>query len=70
MTFASRLLVVLLAASTSLFASSLQAQPAASYPSKPIKMIVPFSPGGATDLTARTLAQKLTELLGQPYPST
>ena len=36
------------------------------YPSKPIKVIVPFPAGGAADLTIRTLGPKLTELLGQP----
>ena len=41
------------------------AQPAA-YPSKPLKLVVPFSPGGASDLTARTLAQKMGESMGQP----
>lgn len=35
------------------------------YPSKPIRLVVPFSPGGASDLTARTLAQKMGESMGQ-----
>ena len=35
------------------------------YPTKPIKLVVPFSPGGASDLTARTLAQKMSESMGQ-----
>lgn len=38
---------------------------AQNYPGKPIRLIVPFGPGGGTDLIARTLSQRLTEALGQ-----
>ncbi len=39
---------------------------AAQYPSRPIKLIVPIPPGGAPDISARVLGQKLAELVGQP----
>ncbi len=42
------------------------AQNTNAYPTKPITMIVPFPPGGVTDLVARELAKRLSEGLGQP----
>lgn len=42
------------------------AQTAAGYPNRPIKLIVAYPPGGGADLTARTVAQKMSEQTGQP----
>lgn len=47
-----------------LFAPALQAQTA--WPTKPIKILVGFAAGGSTDVTARIIAQALSERLGQP----
>ena len=42
-----------------------QPAPSQPYPSRPIRMMVPFSPGGASDTAARVVGQKLSERLGQ-----
>ena len=59
-----RLMAMLWLAGCALGAAQ-QVQAQATYPSKPLRLIVPFPAGGATDLFARTLSQKLGEKLGQ-----
>ncbi|HWM41293.1 MAG TPA: tripartite tricarboxylate transporter substrate binding protein [Burkholderiales bacterium] len=50
-----------------LLAGTVQAQAQVpSYPNKPIRMVVGFPPGGGTDVVARILSPRLSELLGQP----
>ncbi|QBK04997.1 tripartite tricarboxylate transporter substrate binding protein [Hylemonella gracilis] len=46
-------------------ASSARAQGAASYPSRPIRLIVPFTPGGSADILGRAIGQELTKSMGQ-----
>ena len=51
---------------TALFASSVLSATAAGYPEKPIRLLVPFAPGGGTDLLSRALQDKLERALGVP----
>ena len=54
------------AVATACLACPLPAAAQATYPSKPIRFLVGFAPGGTTDILARDLAQKMTESMGQP----
>jgi tripartite-type tricarboxylate transporter receptor subunit TctC len=56
--------LVMMAAVAAIAASAAHAQ---TYPSKPVHVIVPFTPGSATDVVARTVAQAMSTRLGQPF---
>jgi tripartite-type tricarboxylate transporter receptor subunit TctC len=58
------MLRALLGCAAVLWVLSGAAQP---YPSKPVRVVVPASPGGASDLVARLVATQLSETLGQPF---
>ncbi|NBS95559.1 MAG: tripartite tricarboxylate transporter substrate binding protein, partial [Betaproteobacteria bacterium] len=58
----NRLFGILFAAYAVLMSSTAQSQ---TWPTKPIRMVIAFSPGGPTDLVSRVIAQRLTEQLGQ-----
>lgn len=60
-----RPLLALAAAGAGLAAPAVHAQPA--WPARPVRVIVPFTPGGATDGMARVTTGKLAEKLGQPF---
>ena len=61
MTNALRLTTVI-----ALFAAISTAQ-AANYPSRPVRLVVPFAPGGTNDILGRIVAEKFSEKLGQPF---
>jgi tripartite-type tricarboxylate transporter receptor subunit TctC len=55
-------LVMVIACAVAAFA----AHPAEKFPSRPVRLIIPYAPGGATDITARQLQSRISEQWGQP----
>ena len=58
--------VVLVAAASVLTAASMPALAQSTFPSRSIRLVVPFPPGGSTDVAARTIAERLSNDFGQP----
>lgn len=52
---------------TILSSTALAQNPAADYPNRPVRVIVPFPPGGATDIVGRDIADQLSRALKQPF---
>ncbi len=59
-------IISLAALAAGLHPSVVLAQPAAVYPAKPIRFVIPFPPGGGNDLLGRAYAERLSERFGQP----
>ena len=57
---------VVLCVALTLLACGVSAVAAADYPTRPVTLVVAYTPGGASDVLARILSRKLEQILGQP----
>jgi tripartite-type tricarboxylate transporter receptor subunit TctC len=64
---AKRLTLAALGLAACLAQAGVAAEPDTAYPAKPVRFIVPFAPGGNTDILSRLLGQKLSEAWGQQF---
>ena len=62
-----RHLVLTLGAGAAIISIAIPAWAQAPWPSKPVKIVVPFAPGGTTDILARAVAPELSKAFGQPF---